>query len=235
MVKLILILMLIPVAYADRLTVVTEYLPIYQYVEKGEVVGPSTQIVKRVLEHAEVEYSIRVLPWRSAYNLALEHENILIYTIVRIAPRENLFKWIRPLGRGGTADLYRLRKNEHVNPTTIDEAKKYIILVDRDTMSHHWLVYHGFENIRVHENIRYANITKMLFGERGPLVAIDSLTWEHELKEYGLNRANTVRVMTLFETPIYMALSLKTSDDLLQKLQDSYDLLLSKQLIKLVN
>ena len=76
---------------AIRLTVVTEDLYPYNYIENGELKGQATEIVVKVLKHAGIDYSIQVYPWARAYNLALNNKNVLIYSIVKIPSREKLF------------------------------------------------------------------------------------------------------------------------------------------------
>jgi polar amino acid transport system substrate-binding protein len=50
------------------------------------------------MEASGLDYKIELLPWVRAYNMALNRDNVLIYTITRTTERENLFHWIVLLG-----------------------------------------------------------------------------------------------------------------------------------------
>ena len=133
---------------AVKLEIVADEWRPYNYLEEGEVKGVSSEVVKKVMDRSGLDYNITILPWTRAYDSAQKKENHLIYTIIRIPNREKLFKWIRPLGKGGKTSLYRLKKNNEVAPKTIDEAKNFRVIASKDTMDHIWLVANGFNNSR---------------------------------------------------------------------------------------
>ena len=228
------LLIIVPiVSSAAELEVVTENWRPYNYLEEGEVKGVSTEIVKKVLDRAGLSYSITVYPWSRAYELAQTEENCMIYTIIRIAPREELFKWVRPLGKGGTTSLYRLKKNEQINPQTIEDAKNSTVVANLNSMDHVWLEHQGFAKLETPATVESA--IRMFFNERVDMIAFDDAVIQDEFKNFGFDYAEVVQVMPLFETPPYMALSLSTSDEILEKMQKAYDELLEEQKINLVN
>lgn len=218
---------------AEELKVVTENWRPYNFEENGEIKGVSTKIVKKILAHAGIKYSIDIYPWNRAYDMALHERNVLIYTIIRVAPRENKFKWIRPLGKGGTSSLYRLKKNTHINPKTIEEAKKYDIVANENSMDHIWLEYEGFPNLATPTAVVHS--IRMLFKGRIDMIAFDDAVLKYEFESHGFDVNHISRVMPLFKTPPYIALSLATSDEILEKLQKSYDQLIKDKKIDLVN
>ncbi|MCP3922008.1 MAG: amino acid ABC transporter substrate-binding protein [Desulfobacterales bacterium] len=218
---------------AEELIVVTENWRPYNFEENREIKGVSTKIVKKVLEHAGIKYGLNVYPWNRAYNMALYDRNVLIYTIIKVAPRENKFKWIRPLGKGGTSSLYRLKKNTHINPKTIEEAKKYDIVANKNSMDHLWLEYKGFPNLDTPTAV--AHSIRMLFKGRVDMIVFDDSVLKNEFESCGFDINQVSQVMPLFKTLPYMALSLTTSDDILEKLQKSYDQLIKEKKIDLVN
>jgi polar amino acid transport system substrate-binding protein len=166
--------------------------------------------------------------------MALREPNTMIYTIIRIPQREKLFKWVRPLGIGGTTSLYRLKSQESIAPKTIDEAKKYRVVANLDSMDHQWLAANGFSLLETPPKVE--NSVKMFFkGDRVDLIAFDDSVIEEEFKKFGFDPGDVVKVLPLFKTPPYMAVSLGTSDIVLTRLQKAYDELLKARKIKLVN
>ncbi len=218
----------------QELKVVTENWRPYNFLEDGEVKGGSTDIVKQVLLQAEVPFTITVYPWARAYQMALRDPNTIIYTLIRIPQREHVFKWIRPLGKGGTTWLYQLKKSAVVAPKTIEEAKNYSVVANLDSMDHLWLLDQGFKHI--YSPPKVENSIRMFFnGNRADFLAFDDSVIEEEFKNLGFDLSEVVKIIPLFKTPPYMAASLNTSDEMVARLQKAYDELLKANKIKLVN
>ena len=218
---------------AENLTVVTEDWHPYNYQAGDEVAGISTAVVKKVLERAGMDYTIDVYPWKRSYKMALEKENCLIYTIIRIEPREKLFKWVRPLGKGGVTSLYRLKRNTHIAPRNLDEAKAYRILANQDSMDHLWLKSKNFPHLETPPTVE--NAIMMFFKGRADLIAFDSSVMKEEFTKFGFSVDDVVPAMPLFQTPPYMAVSPSTSDAVLLKLQKAFDGLKAEGQIEPVN
>lgn len=222
-----------PQGAATTLEVITENWRPYNFEANGEVKGLSTTLVKKVLERAGYDYVIRVYPWARAYKMAQSNKNVLIYSLVRIDPRELLFKWIRPLGEGDTSSLFRLKSNTSPMPTTLQQAKAYPVVSNINSMDHLWLVHNGFTKVQT--PILLEQSIKMFFRKRVPLIAIDESSMSVEFAHVGMDTSKVVKVMTLFSAKPYLAASLGTDDKIIKKLQRAYDELLREKLIELVN
>jgi len=219
---------------AQELTVVTEDWRPYNFQEGDQIKGVSTEIVKMILERTKVQHTIAVFPWARAYTMAQNNPNTMIYTIIRIPQREKLFKWIRPLGNGGTTSLYRLKDKETVNPKTVEEARAFSIVANIDSMDHTWLKQNGFTRLSTPPTVEQS--LKMFFsGARVDLIAFDDSVLDDEFKKFGYDKSRVVKVLPLFKTPPYMAVSLSTSDEMVTRLQKAYDDLLAEKKITLVN
>jgi len=212
-----------------ELEVVTENWKPYNYSEDGKIRGNSTEILVKVLERANIKYNIKVYPWPRAYSIAQTKQNILIYTIMRTPSREHLFKWIRPLGKKEHTFLYRLKENEKIGTMTVAEAKNHTIGTTNESMDHTWLKKHGFSLLDTPTLSEQA--IKMFFSRRFDLLAFNSGVMKEEFNNIGFDTRNAVPVIKLFETVPYMALSLSTSNDVLNKLQRSFDQLVQEGLI----
>jgi polar amino acid transport system substrate-binding protein len=149
-------------------------------------------------------------------------ENVLIYTIIRIEPREKLFKWVCPVGKPGRTSLYRVKGNTAVNPKNLDEARAFSIVANLASMDEIWLQYKDFKRVSAPPKVE--NAIKMLFAKgRADLIAFDDATIEAEFKEAG-HRADEVEpVLALFETPPYLGASLSTPEATLKKLKAACD------------
>ena len=77
---------------AEEIKIVTTEFPPYNYEENGKITGLSTKVVRAVLKELGMNSEIKSYPWARAYEMALKQENVLIYSILRISEKENLFK-----------------------------------------------------------------------------------------------------------------------------------------------
>ncbi len=217
-------------AFATGLKVVTENWKPYNYEENGEIKGASTKIVKAALDNAQIPYSIKTYQWTEAYNVAQKEKNVLIYTINRTPQRENLFKWASPLGKDIQYSLYRLKKNDDITPTALGEAKKYKIGSKKNSAEHIWLMSQGVADVVTSVELE-GNIKKLFNGEVDLIIGASNIITT--IKKAGFDSDEAVAVLPLFQTTPYMALSLSTSDEVLKKIQQSYDDLVKDNKIKI--
>ncbi|ATC96982.1 transporter substrate-binding domain-containing protein [Pseudoalteromonas tunicata] len=126
-----------------KLNIVTEVLPNYQYYnDDNQLIGISTERVIKALTQGNIEYSLLVYPWSVAYSAALRDPQTCIFSLARIAPREDKFQWIAKLHHANVS-FYSL-KTSHISIGSVEDAKQYKIAVLRDNFSHHYLKSKGF-------------------------------------------------------------------------------------------
>ena len=76
---------------------VTEVFPPYQQQSGDELHGWSVDIVRQIMQAAELPYQIDVMPWARAYKTAHSIPDTLIFSLLRTEERENEFAWVAPL------------------------------------------------------------------------------------------------------------------------------------------
>lgn len=87
----------IPAAPAKPyLAITTEPSAPSSMLDRGRVVGIATDKVREAMDRAGIAYSIEMLPWKRAYQAALERPNGCVYSTTRTPEREPLFKWVGP-------------------------------------------------------------------------------------------------------------------------------------------
>ena len=217
----------------DFVRVATEIWPPYNYEESGVLTGTSTQIVQSVLKRAKIPYEIDVFPWARAYLIAQNDKNVLIYTIMRIPEREELFKWVRPLEKSDTVSLYRAVERDDIEIITLDDAKKYRTVVVRDDMNHKFLSSHGFqEDIHLHLITEQKQSIDMVLLKRADLLLFSGTNLIPELRSFGVSEKRIKKIIPLFKTTPYMAFSKQTQDELVERVGKAYDELVSDGKIK---
>jgi len=220
--------------YAEEsIMVVTENWKPYNYQESGVVKGSSTQIVREVLDRAGVTYDIRIYPWARTYFMAQKEKNVMIYTIIRTPLREDLFKWIRPLGKADTVSFYKLKGRKDIVIDSLEDVKKYKVGLVREDVKHQYLISQGFENGRHIEPVetQEQNINKLRL-KRIDLIVFSQRNYSSEMSSFKALENKVEEVFILFEAIPYMAFSISTSDEMVERIVKSYDQLVVEGRIK---
>ena len=82
-------------AQIRNLQVITEDYPPLNYLQDGELVGLSVEILQLVYDELGVEFpDIDVMPWARGYHLAKSDRPVMLFTMSRTPAREPLFQWV---------------------------------------------------------------------------------------------------------------------------------------------
>ena len=100
-------------------------------------------------------------------------------------------------------------------------------------MDHIWLEANGFKNLDISQQV--VSCIKKIFAGRAPLLIFNSSNIDEEFANAGFDAKDVEIVLQLFQTPPYMALSLSTDNEILIKIQNSYDELLAEGKILLID
>jgi len=80
-----------------ELTALTEQLPPLNMEMDGRVTGFSSELLDMMAADAGIPLRKQVLPWARAYDRALRHSDVILYSLVRTPERESLFRWVGPI------------------------------------------------------------------------------------------------------------------------------------------
>ena len=92
------------------------------FAQEENINGIAVDIVKEMFKRAGVQYNLTLrFPWDRIYKLALEKPNYGVFVTARLPEREQLFKWVGPIGPD---DWVMLAKGDSsINLASLDEAK----------------------------------------------------------------------------------------------------------------
>ncbi len=127
---------------ATGVTVVTEELPPYNMTVDGKLTGMGTEVVQAVLDEVGEAAHIQSMPWARAYDIALNSENVLIYSIARTPQREALFKWVGVIAPTRWY-LFSLPGTQF-NLKSLDDARQYQIATVKEDVGEQYLIDKGF-------------------------------------------------------------------------------------------
>jgi polar amino acid transport system substrate-binding protein len=225
MIKLVLILttvFLVSVqsVLSAELTILTENLPPLNYVAEGVLVGPSVEIVKEIQRRVGSREQIKVYPWARAYKMALEEENVILFSMTYTEDRHDKFKWIGPLAK--KRDILVAKKGSGIRISNLEDAKKVgRIGTLRDDTKEHLLKSYGFTNLEpVSDDNK--NAQKLVLG-RIDLWVYKKPGLRTVCELAGVDPNEVEEVYHLREIDLMIAFSKKTSDEVVQVWKNAFN------------
>lgn len=193
----------------------------YQDKEDQKIKGYAVDVVKAILADSEHKYNIALLPWIRAYRKAETNKNTLIFPIVRTDNREDKFKWIGEL-IPISYDLYCLTTSLSSPPLTIEQIRKEPVGVVRNDIRANYLKESNFTNLILTSGNEQTH--KMMAGGRFKYFVSSALGLTQLKNKYNIQAKDVTKIVEFkkLQTNIEVAISLKTSDELVNKLKKSY-------------
>lgn len=244
--QFIAILLFITSAYAysqesEQITllIVTEEFKPYNFVENDELTGFSTEIIQLMIERAGFKAEFKVLPWARAYQQALEIENCLIYTIMRISDREDKFQWIAKLAVSEIV-LYK-KAGSNIKISNIENVAGFRVGVQTGALTNDYFL--GNTDAVVVQVRTIDQRLLMLENGRIDLLQSTGLYIREALKDGTIQTGSIEPAFKIedLKRSFYLAASLSTSPEIIEKLEaafneivedGSYDEIAEKYLIK---
>jgi polar amino acid transport system substrate-binding protein len=218
-----------PALAASELRIVTEEMPPYNMTQGGQVTGMSTEVVQAVLKDVGMPApAIQSMPWARAYDIALNTENVLIYSITRTPQREKLFKWV---GVIAPTQWYLFSRTGRNLPAirSVEEARRHQIATVNEDVGEQYLVSKGFvigKNLQSSNKYEF-NYEKLKLGRVDYWIANElNATWLARQAGDDPERM-LVRALPLpdlmQDEGLNMAFSLKTPDAVVERFRKSLE------------
>jgi len=212
------------ILFSADLTILTENLPPLNYVKDDELVGPSVEIVKEIQRRVGSYEKIQVYPWARAYKVALEDENVVLFSTTHTKERDHKFKWVGPLAT--KRDILVAKKSLGIRINSLDDAKKVgRIGTLRDDTREILLKSHGFTNLEPVSD-EQLNAQKLVLGR------ID--LWAYKIPGLrtvcdlaGVDHNALEEVYHLRKIDVSIAFSKKTSDSIVKEWRNAFDEMLA--------
>ncbi len=204
----------------ENLRVVTEHLPPYQIVKNNKLIGGTSYfIMAEVFKRAGFKVKFEVLPWARAYHIALNEENVIIFSMTRSPEREDKFNWIGEL-RNLKYSFYALKSTTKNFISNIEQAKKYKMVAVRGSFEAESLLKLGFvqgQNLTLTRG--YLEAWEMLLKGRADMTYANAIIGESIYKSLALNSDPFFNHSYIVdENKLYVAASKKTPESIVVKL-----------------
>lgn len=205
---------------AENLKILTENLPPLNYLENGNLVGSSVEIVQEIQKRVGSTDPIHVYPWARAYKMALEEKNVILFGTTYTEERQDLFKWVGPLAT--KRDILLARKDSLMVISNLEDAKRVErIGTLRDDVRGKFLEKLGFTNLEpVSDEQKNA---QKLARNRIDLWAYKKPGYKTVCKLAGIDPELFVEVAHLKKSELKIAFSQKTPDRIVTQWQKAFD------------
>ncbi len=208
----------------DDLILMTEQYPPYNLEVDGKPQGIAVDTLVLMLQNVGSKLTrknIKVLPWARGYKSVQSQPYTCLFSTTRTKERENLFKWVGPVGINKIVLTAKKERNIKINSP--EDLKKYRIGVISEDVAEQLLAELGiskYDMDRVPQtilNIRKLNVGRIDLWGYGEDVA----KWE--IKTHGFDPGDYETAYVLKSKELYFAFNKETSDALIQKLQKALD------------
>ncbi|MGF6327513.1 polar amino acid transport system substrate-binding protein [Pseudomonas sp. BS3782 TE3695] len=206
------------------LVLLTENFPPYNMAKNGKnfaqdenINGIAVDIVREMFKRANITYSLTLrFPWERIYKLALEKPGYGVFVMARLPDRENLFKWVGPIGPD---DWIMLAKaDSKITLESLEQARKYKIGAYKGDAIAETLAKQGLKPIVV---LRDQDNAKKLVNGQIDLWATGDPAGRYLARQEGVNGLKTV--LRFNSTELYLALNKDVPDETVAKLQAALD------------
>jgi len=149
-------------AKAEKIIFYTENYPPYSFVNEqtNQIDGLSTEIVREIMHRLDIDYQIKMAPWKRGYEITLAQKNTCLYTTGKTAARTNLFQWITPFSN--TSLVLFSSKKKTLDIPSISHLKNYRIGGYLGDATVDFLVQKGISVETVNHDI--LNLKKLMNG-----------------------------------------------------------------------
>ena len=206
-----------------KLKLMTEIYPPFQNKNDERMFGISIDIVKAIQKLINNSDEIKIYPWPRGVKILNSKPNSALFSMVRTAERESLYKWVGPLT--STQMVFYKKKGANITINSLEDAKKVSkVGVTRNVANYDVLIANGFTNLEiVSDGTDDRNIQKLVDGE--------IILWP-TLKKSGMYIARLVGLaheielvpnILLLSDDLYIAFNKETSDEIISQWQSAFD------------
>lgn len=186
------------------LQMLTEEYPPVTFAEDGRISGFVTDMVREICERLDIPDNIRLTSWKNAYNMALVHPNVVLFSADRTEAREDLFQWVGPVGQN-SAILFA-RKGSGITIDSMEDARNIAsIATTTQWWTEQYLQSAGFTNLVTFQDPA-DNVRQLMKGEV-KLAIFTDITVPEIVRNAGYGMEDLEPVFTVQDNYFYIAVS----------------------------
>ncbi len=208
-----------------EITLMTEVLAPFQYMDGDKLVGSSVEIVELIQKRLKLHQPLKIFPWSRGIKILEKKPNTALFSMMRTPEREHLFKWVGPLQQARVV-FFKKRGMPYAIHSLDDARQLRGIGVTKEAVAHQLLRRQGFTNLVVDPTGSYVNNMQKLIRKEIDLWAV--------IRKPGIYRAHLAGVadqiepidnLVIHTSAMYIAFSNKTDDRIIRRWQQTLDAL----------
>ncbi len=206
-----------------RLQLLTEEFPPYNFVGPGgTVTGSSTDVVREIATRLGVDAEIELVSWADGYNRTLSTPDTALFSTARTTERENLFRWVGPIGSYDFT--FFARGDAGISLSSLEEAKKSgTIAVVQDDARHQYLVARNVSDIALYPNDE--SCVRALMSGEAQLWLGSAVSANQTIVRAGYRPEDIRPLYQVQQSELYIAFNNRTSSATVAAWQDTLDAL----------
>lgn len=206
-------------AHGVNLTLTTEEYPPFNMSDpqSKNLIGIAVDKVVELMRRAEQPYSLSIYPWTRAYQMALQRENVCVFSTTRTPEREALFKWVGPLVTNDW--MVFARADDKRQPKTLEDLRPFVLGGYHNDATSEFLKINGFMLDLV---TRDADNPHKLLRSRFDFWATGELMGHYLIKSNDL-KGKIVPRFVFKHAELYLACNIKMSDQKIGHLNQVLD------------
>jgi ABC-type amino acid transport substrate-binding protein len=204
-----------------RLQLLTEEFPPYNFAgPDGTITGSSTDVVREIVARLGVNAEIELVAWGEGYNRTRSTPDTALYSTARTTERENLFRWVGPIG---SYDMTFFARNDSgISLSSLEEAKKAgTIAVVRDNARHQYLVTRNVSNVALYPDDE--SCVRALMSGESKLWLGSAVSANQTIVQAGYLPDDVRPLYTVQTSELYIAFNNQTSPETIAAWQDALD------------
>ncbi len=203
------------------LTILTEVLKPYNYVENGVQKGITMALTRKILDNLQLSNTIEVSTvWDSIFQRLQTGENIMAFTTGLTTDRKAQFKWAGPVGIWHAA--FVALNSSGLTIASLDQAKKLTAVgVIRSAFPSNLLKDLGFTNMAYFDNM--ASLVNGLFNKSVDAIFDSPDLLQATAQDQSLDPSKMSTLLIQSSTPAYLAFSKDVPDQVVKNWQDQLD------------
>ncbi len=154
--------------------------------------------------------------WKNAYNMALLHPNVVIFSMDRTAAREDLFHWVGPVGQN-SAILFARKGSDLTIDSMADAKEVSAIATTTEWWTEQHLTREGFTNL--HSSPEPTENVRQLMNGDVQLSIFTDITIPEIVRNAGYTMDDLEPVFTVEKNYFYVGISKGTPEEIVSQWQ----------------
>jgi polar amino acid transport system substrate-binding protein len=208
---------------SDYRFITEEFAPM-NYVDDGELKGISVDLLGVIFENAGIDKNtgdVEVMNWPDAYDLVMNNENTVLFTMAKTEERKDLFKWAGPIMNNSNALFGKISSGIVIDDT--GDLTEYRIGAINDTSSFSLLADLGYPEEKIVGAASAEDAFNMLENGDIDLWATGEIAGLYFLKEMAGDPGDYEIVYTFEPYEFYYAFNKETPGSVIEEFRSALD------------